>query len=177
MASRREYEMGVCQNPQCGEAMKLKPPGRKFCKSRCRFAAFNRQRPRGTFDSAIITIDQHLMTVPDAVKVSGLSETSIRRMIKANRLRSKRMFGRVLVYRSQIEWVRSATSDGMASAVGKDMTIATAGHNVPFEVSERVLSSCRDCAMGRRESQIENAGHASESSRSGMMRAGVNAAL
>lgn len=83
--------------------MKLKPTSRRFCKKQCRNRHNNHKLPRATYDKAILIIEQHLMTVPEAIKASGLSETTVRRKVKAGKLRSKHLFGRVLVYRSEMQ--------------------------------------------------------------------------
>jgi hypothetical protein len=128
MPEKKEYRLGKCE--ECGGPMKLKPADRKFCKARCRYAHSNRTRGRVTGDSAQTWFDDHLMTVPDAVRASGLSETTIRRMVKANRLHSKRMYGRVLLYRSQVEVIRrSATNETVPPAARQAVAESAAATN------------------------------------------------
>jgi excisionase family DNA binding protein len=46
---------------------------------------------------------QDLITVPEAAKLRGVSREAVHALIRRGRLRSKELFGRVLVYRSEVE--------------------------------------------------------------------------
>lgn len=143
MSRKRQFDHAPCK--ECGASFLKKPAAKRFCKRLCKDRHGNRTRGRVTFDTALVTIEQHLMTVADAVKVSGVAETTLRRMIKQGRPRSKRLFGRVLVYRSQIEAMRrSAASKNVTSAARNGVTesaaavsvaSASTGNCMPVEVN------------------------------------------
>jgi excisionase family DNA binding protein len=46
---------------------------------------------------------EDLITVPDAAELRGVSREAIHALIRRGRLRSRELFGRVLVYRSEVE--------------------------------------------------------------------------
>lgn len=46
---------------------------------------------------------KELMTVTDAANLRGVSRAAMHELVQRGRLRSEKMFGRVLVYRSDVE--------------------------------------------------------------------------
>lgn len=92
MTRKREFERGLCE--ECGAPFLKKPRLKRFCRSRCKDAHNNRRR-------VSLMIDQ-MMTIGEAAQVSGRDYEQVRRLVRAGRLRSQRLFGRIVVYRDEV---------------------------------------------------------------------------
>lgn len=66
---------------------------------RCRYEHYNRQRASKT-----VVLDR-LITVREAAELLGRPAHSIRALVRRGQLRAERLFGRVLIYRAEIDGI------------------------------------------------------------------------
>lgn len=83
--------------------MKLKPADRKFCKARCRYQHSNRNRPKPTDEFAVARTREILVTVSEAEAMGAGSRSELRGKIRRKELPVVRVFGRVLLNKSDVE--------------------------------------------------------------------------
>lgn len=89
----RKWKTAFCK--QCGEPFKKKPADKEFCKDRCRYRFNARKRT--------VLVESQMMTVGEAATNMGKSYEQVRSMIRRGEIRARRFFGRILVYRADVE--------------------------------------------------------------------------
>ncbi|MEW6212534.1 MAG: helix-turn-helix domain-containing protein [Acidobacteriota bacterium] len=93
MPMKREFKYDHCKN--CGGSYLRKPKSRLFCKPACRHQHNNRKR--------VNLIESQMMTVGQAATISGKTYEQVRGMIRRGEIRARRFFGRILIYRADVE--------------------------------------------------------------------------
>jgi len=89
----RKWKTGFCK--QCGEPFKKKPADKEFCKDRWRYRFNARKR--------VVLVESQMMTVGQAACSMGKSYEQVRGMIRRGEVRARRFFGRILVYRADVD--------------------------------------------------------------------------
>jgi hypothetical protein len=100
MAQRRTYNTGYCK--QCGGPFTKKPASKKFCRRLCKDRFHNEVRGRVTAQAVQVWIEDHLMTIRQAAEMGIATKSQIRAMVRNQTLQTMRIFGRVLLRRSDI---------------------------------------------------------------------------
>ena len=87
-----KMEIQICQH--CDSKFEKKRRWARFCSDPCRRAY---HRPTDAIDFVV----QNLLSVSEAAVVFQVSNTTIRRWIRLKKIKSIRLFGRVLIYKSR----------------------------------------------------------------------------
>ncbi|MFL6215902.1 MAG: hypothetical protein ACJ74J_18615 [Blastocatellia bacterium] len=101
MLKKRVYDIGHCR--QCGKLFIKKPAQKEFCKRLCKDQYHNTTRGRVTVEVALEWIEHHLVTIRQAVEMGVATDARIRAMVRKKALMSRRLFGRILLKRTDIE--------------------------------------------------------------------------
>jgi len=101
MSKRRDYGTGYCK--QCGRVFTKKPARKEFCKRLCKDQYHNNTRGRVTVEVALEWIEQHMVTIRQAVEMRVATDAKIRAMVRKQALKPRRIFGRILFRRTDIE--------------------------------------------------------------------------
>ena len=91
---------GFCK--QCGKRFPKKPADKLFCKPACAYRYHNRRRGRVTGETAQQWLVEHLLTVREAEAMGAGKQAMIRSRIRRGRLAAVKLFGRVLLGRSDV---------------------------------------------------------------------------
>jgi hypothetical protein len=101
MSQRRTYNTGYCK--QCGGPFTKKPASKEFCRRLCKDQYHNNTRGRVTIEAALEWIEQHLVTIRQAAEMGLATDAKIRAMVRKQALKPRRLFGRILLRRADIE--------------------------------------------------------------------------
>lgn len=101
MPERRVYDVGDCK--QCGRPFRKKPARKEFCSRFCKDRYHNGARGRVTAQTAQEWIEDHWVTIRQAADMGVATASQIRAMVRRRKLEARRMFGRVLLRRSDVE--------------------------------------------------------------------------
>ena len=93
--STSQVKLSIVPCQECGKLFQQTRSWARYCQPVCRTRYFRLM-------SARIAINTYALTVAEAAKIIGCSETTIRKRIKAGEFRTERILGRVLIYKSQI---------------------------------------------------------------------------